>query len=168
MRRAVAALWLAGCAPAGPLLPDAAPYPFSTDSNGLALSDSDLRVDFGRTRSSTVPAVSRLMSGPPESDATTRGCGAEPLETVHWAEGLTLVFRDGAFRGWVTESAVFKTGNGLSPGMTRRSLEAAGVAFRQTPPGSEFEAGGVFGLIEDDGPGAQVTAMWAGEACPLR
>jgi hypothetical protein len=66
------------------------------DTDGIALSGSPLRIDFGRSREGVISAVTRLEGrGPAVTEACTGGVSA-----VRWPSGLALHFRDGAFLGW--------------------------------------------------------------------
>ena len=163
-----AAIGLAACRP-DPMLPDDIPFLFNVAPDGIHLSDSDLRIDFGRAEQGVVAAMTKLMFEPPESSVLNAECGAGPIKTVTWKEGLSLLFQNGAFRGWSVNRAVFITTNGYSTGMTRRMLRDRGLSdFQQTTLGSEFEVGGIYGLIEETGPNAPVTVMWAGVSCFFR
>jgi len=103
MRALVAVLLLAACAPSVPR-PD--PIPYTLDAGGVQLSDRVLRIDFGRTDHSTVPAMTKLVGQPP---AATRDC-AGGGQRVEWPDGTALFFAAGEFRGWATRAG----GAGLS------------------------------------------------------
>ena len=163
-----AAIGLAACRP-DPMLPDDIPFFFNVAPDGIHLSESDLRIDFGRSEQGVVAAMTKLMFEPPQSSVLNAECGAGPIKTVTWKEGLSLLFQNGAFRDWSVNRAVFITTNGYSTGMTRRMLRDRGFSdFQQTTLGSEFEVGGIFGLVEETGPNAPVTVMWAGVSCFFR
>lgn len=97
---------LVACAPVEKL-PETEPIPYQLDRGGVQLVGRDLRIDFGRTDHSTIPAMTKLVGRPPIS---TRLC-ADGGEVVTWPDGTGLVFADGAFRGWV--SATQSEGAGL-------------------------------------------------------
>jgi len=158
------ALFLAGCA-------TMAPQGLVLDADGLAPRGSSLRVDFGRAQDGAVAAVSSLLGRPPASTRPVEECGAGPITMVGWDSGLTLLFRDGDFEGWLwmpgrPAAAQVTTASGLAPGDSR--AEAAGlpdVRFVPTTLGDEeFVAGGLGGLIED----GAVTNLWAGATCFFR
>jgi hypothetical protein len=51
-------------------------------------------------------------------------------------------------------------------GQSRAAVEAAGIGpFQDTSLGAEFEANGVFGLLED---GQTVDLLWSGLTCFFR
>jgi len=87
-------LGLAGCAPAPQ------PIPFTLDAGGVQLTDSPLRIDFGRTEDSTIAAMTRLMAAPP---VDTGACSTTRF--ARWAGGPTLYFRDGDFIRWSAPGA---------------------------------------------------------------
>jgi len=109
MRALAAVLLLAACAPSVPSVPSvprADPIPYTLDAGGVQLSDRVLRIDFGRTDHSTVPAMTKLVGQPP---AATRDC-AGGGQRVEWPDGTALIFAAGEFRGWATPAG----GAGLS------------------------------------------------------
>ncbi|MBF9030653.1 hypothetical protein HKCCE3408_09620 [Rhodobacterales bacterium HKCCE3408] len=109
IRTTVLAALLAGCQPASVSTPAATGL--SADAGGLKPAGTDLRIDFGRAQAGVVDAVTRLLGAPPVG--TTRACdGATGLQ---WASGLTLLFRDGDFRGWIIDQPGISAG-GLSVG----------------------------------------------------
>lgn len=59
---------------------------------------------------------------------------------------------------------------GLGVGASRESLENGGLAVdvSESTLGTEFAAGGLYGLLSGDGPDATVTHLWAGTACSFR
>ncbi|WP_172298553.1 hypothetical protein [Pseudoruegeria sp. HB172150] len=138
------------------------------DASGLAIEGSPLRIDFGRTRDSTLAAVTRLMGAAPSSQVSNPECGAGPTLIVEY-DGLDLLFQQDAFRGWVADGAGIVTANGLRPGTTRTALEASGAGpFEATTLGVEFETGGVFGLLPDGTQDAELQLLWAGTSCFFR
>ena len=165
MRRwAALALLLGACA--APAAETRAPAAgLVLDAEGLRPAGSALRVDFGRAEAGTVAAVSRLLGAGPVETATIEECGAGPVKAVRWANGLSLNFQEGTFLGWVSgkgRGAAATTSSGLGPGTERAALQ--GARFEETSLGTEFEAGGVFGLIE----GGEVRLIWAGVTCFFR
>ena len=159
---------LAGCSGQVPAPIATAPVGLATDAEGLIALQNGLRVDFGRTQSSTIASATKLMGAAPDQVVTNSECGAGPLDIATWNNRLTLLFQGGNFRGWVANSRKIAAANGLHPGMTRQQITDSGLTLRTTTLGSEFDAGGVFGLIENDGPRAKVTTMWAGTTCFFR
>ncbi len=88
--------FLAGCA-AFPEGTRSEPIPYRLDERGVQLLGSDLRIDFGRTDHSTIPAMTKLVGTDPIREIT---CGA--LTGAVWPGDVTLFFASGDFRGWQT------------------------------------------------------------------
>jgi hypothetical protein len=84
---------LAGCS--SDMSAPSNPIPYSLDADGIQISGSPMRIDFDRTLSSTVPAMSKLV-GRGASDQ--RACGA--VTAVSWPDGTTLFFTTRGFAGW--------------------------------------------------------------------
>jgi hypothetical protein len=166
MRRRAAALALLLGACAAPAAETQGPGPgLVLDAEGLHPAGSALRVDFGRAEAGTVAAVSKLLGAEPVETAANAECGAGPVKAVRWANGLTLNFQRGTFLGWVSEKgrgSAAATSSGLGPGTARAALQ--GARFEETSLGTEFEAGGVFGLVE----GGEVRVIRAGVSCFFR
>ncbi|MDH3262867.1 MAG: hypothetical protein OEM24_02590 [Paracoccaceae bacterium] len=166
MRRAALTLALLLGACAAPMASTSAAAPgLVLDAEGLRPAGSALRVDFGRAEDGAIAAVSRLLGAGPVETAANAECGAGPVKAVRWANGLTLNFQRGAFLGWVSETGrgtAAAASTGLGPGTARAALQ--GARFEETSLGTEFEAGGVFGLVE----GGEVRLIWAGVTCFFR
>ncbi len=198
LRTLLVALVLAGCAPDPVPAPDAPAPPASvtpalvtpapdsadatTEAASLALDSDGLRVvaesgsttalAFGRPLPDVVAAVSRLR-GEPSDQGVSPECGAGPLDVASWPGGLTLYGQNGAFAGWAVggpasdETLTTMTGAGI--GSTRVDLYSAyDVTVQETSLGTEFDAGGLYGLLTGPGPDATVTALWAGVSCNFR
>ena len=91
------ALVVAGCSPTPPDLAKqtSAPIAYQLDGGGVQLSGAAMRIDFGRTDHSAIPAMSKLVGSAPISQ---QACG-DVLE-VSWAGDVRLYFVGGDFRGW--------------------------------------------------------------------
>lgn len=109
--------------------------------------------------------------------AATRGkneeCGAGPVDTASWPDGLSLIFQEGKFAGWALDqrsAGRIATANGIGPGMRRTALDASGTEVRvfASSLGTEFAAGDLFGLLDGPQPDARVTNLWAGVSCAAR
>ena len=105
---------------------------------------------------------------------TNADCGAGPVQYAIWADGLSLVFKDGKFSGWGTDGRAQRaivTADGIGIGTTRAELEDAigpPVVVRQSSLGTEFTAGDYHGLFGGSEANARITDMWAGMSCVAR
>lgn len=110
----VSALALAGCigggAP-GPLAPTGPVVPIRLDAGGIEPVGTGLRIDFGRAQPGVLDTVGRLRDDRPAPVA----CAAPGVTATAFGD-LTLVFRDGAFRGWQTSDAALSATGVLSAG----------------------------------------------------
>lgn len=114
--------------------------------------------------------------GPPGT-GTNGECGAGPLDYASWPDGLTLYFQRGKFAGWAADARGNDGGNvpaiataaNIGPGSTRVELEDAYAArVFDSNLGTEFAAGGLFGVLDGARPASRITAMWAGASCNMR
>jgi hypothetical protein len=92
----IALAGLSACAVTRPEPPKATPIPYALDAGGVQLADRPLRIDFGRTDHSTIPAMTKLV-GQAETD---RGICPDGRPFVVWPDGVALYFEAGAFVGW--------------------------------------------------------------------
>ena len=72
------------------------PIAYSLDGGGLALLQSDLRVDFGRTEESTRVAMNKLEGAGPVAE----GDCAALRSYATWPSGISLIFEDQVFVDW--------------------------------------------------------------------
>lgn len=126
---------------------------------------SGLRIDFGRTQESTIPAVTRLLGAKPTFVRTNSECGAGPLDIATWEAGLTLLFQNGDFRGWLADSTTVPTTNGLRVGQGVDTVISSGGGVRPSTLGDEFVLDGIFGLLSEKN---RITQLWAGTTCFFR
>ena len=148
---------LAGCTPSG----DPAPEAFTLDPNGIQPAGTDLRIDFGRAQTGVIETVSRLQGGSPAEVTTNAQCGAGEVTAARWSDGLTLNFLAGSFYGWVLDQNGIVTSAGLEVG---QSFERP--RFEETSLGLEFEQGGIFGLMDEQG--EDIALLWSGVTCFFR
>ena len=105
---------------------------------------------------------------------TNADCGAGPVQYASWADGLSLVFKDGKFSGWGIDGHARRaivTADGIGIGTTRAELEDAlgpPLVVRQSSLGPEFTAGDYHGLFGGTKANARITDMWAGVSCVAR
>ncbi len=130
------------------------------DATGLQPVGTNLRIDFGRAEPGVIATVSRLLGADPIAIVNQTECGAGPMRAARWNAGLTLNFIDGDFDGWVVNEPGLTVAGGYRVGMA-----APDLAMQDTTLGIEFDADGVFGLIED---ASTVTTLWAGTTCFFR
>ncbi len=106
-----------------------------------------------------------LIFGPEVSVAFPQECGAGPLVSATIPGQINLIFQDDRFAGWMlSNDAGLSTSTGLGVGSP---TDAVGpVAFVDYGMGQEFDAGGIFGLLTEEG--RAVEAIWAGTSCIFR
>jgi len=90
-------IFLAGCTatPTGPPAVGLTP-----DAGGLQPNGTELRIDFRRARAGVIAAVSKLKGEGPTGRMLREPCE----EIVTWRDGLRLIFVDGGFVGWATDT----------------------------------------------------------------
>ncbi|MBN8553765.1 MAG: hypothetical protein J0L52_12820 [Caulobacterales bacterium] len=184
----LAALALAGCEPAAEESPaatdDAAPAASTSagnegaevpvqlvalDSEGLRLVDeatgSTRLIPFGSPKDEVVTTMAAAVGAAIEQGAMDE-CGPGPLTFTEYINGLRLWFSAGGFSGWESTGEV-TTMDGLSAAANRAELEAAGITeFTRDTLEDEFEAGGVFGMMEPGG--QEVALLYVGDNCFMR
>ncbi|MBQ1497475.1 MAG: hypothetical protein IIZ38_04100 [Sphingomonas sp.] len=132
---------------------------------------SSRHVRFGMARADAVRMLAGALGSPIE-EAGNQDCGAGPLGSAAFRDGLSLYFQDGKFAGWDLdgrEAAGFATAKGIGIGTSRKELEAAGtVDVGETSIGNEFMMGALSGLLSSPAPDGKVTNLWAGVTCIAR
>jgi hypothetical protein len=154
--------------------PAVADAKIALDGEGLRLvavpSGSTRLLAFGDAEAGVLATLERLRGT--SKRGRNEECGAGPLDSAEWDDGLSVVFQDGKFVGWwVDEKGAggIATISGIKPGATRAALEAAYSArIEETTIGTEFSAGSLFGLLDGKGPKARITDLWAGTSCIFR
>lgn len=168
--------------PATPRASDSATAPMpivALDGEGLRLvnptSGATRALAFGGDIAPVIDALTRIRGTEPTR--TTNGeCGAGPLDMATWPDGFTLVSQGGTFRGWslnprngTDASARPATMAGLGLGSTRAELDDAyDATITSSSLGTEFAAGGLYGVLGSARADAQITALWAGTSCVFR
>jgi hypothetical protein len=127
---------------------------------------------FGTAQADVLASLERVRGE--ASKGTNSDCGAGPVQYANWADGLSLVFRDGRFAGWGLDGragGAIATSDGIGIGTTRAELDDATgppLEVRQTSLGTEFSAGAYHGLFGGSAANARITDMWAGVSCVAR
>jgi hypothetical protein len=161
--------------------PVAAPIParpaLVIEAEGVRLFDpatgSGRPIAFGAAQDDVLRALAFLG---PHTLENVAECGAGPMDFASWPNGLQLHFQEARFVGWAADNSMLKRGAGpvttaagVGPGSTRKDLESAYSArIEETTLGMEFEAGGLFGVLDGDGPSDKIEVMWGGESCNFR
>jgi hypothetical protein len=149
----------------------ASTLPVQVYSQGIRVGEGDGReFRFGSAQADVVAALAPIGRPPVETNAE---CGAGPLQIGQWPNGLSLLFQEGRLVGWSVAAAAgnpVRTPEGIGTGATRARLAAAypRVAVDESTLGTEFEAGGIGGLLESEADDARVAALWAGTTCHFR
>jgi hypothetical protein len=89
--------------------------PIRLDANGIEPVGTGLRIDFGRHGPGVIDTVGRLQGRAPVALLGAAECG-QGRSAARWADGLTLVFRDDAFRGWAVTDPARSASGALSAG----------------------------------------------------
>jgi hypothetical protein len=149
----------------------ASTLPVQVYSQGIRVGEGNGReFRFGSAQADVVAALAPIGRPPVETNAE---CGAGPLQIGQWPNGLSLLFQEGRLVGWSVAAAAgnpVRTPQGIGAGATRARLAAAypRVAVDESTLGTEFEAGGIGGLLESEADDARVAALWAGTTCHFR
>jgi len=158
---------------ATPTLASAGPV-LAVDGEGLRLFDratgSARVLAFGQPRAAVLGPLETLRG--PAGTGTNQDCGAGPVAYANWPDGLSLVFQDGRFAGWVLDgraAGAITTAAGIGPGSTRARLaDAYAVTVEPSSLGTEFRAGEISSVLDGAGTRATITDMWAGVSCIAR
>lgn len=161
----------------------------TVEAEGLRLFDpasgSATPIAFGTPRARVMRIMAALASRGAAETGTNAECGAGPLDYARWPDGLTLWFQQDALAGWalnapasdapassaggISTASGLTVGNSQTSASTRAALDSAYAAtVEQSTLGTEFAAGELFGLLDGEGSGAKVTALWAGVSCNFR
>lgn len=136
---------------------------FHTSPDGA----SRVGMPFGSPFHSTMHTLVAVF-GPDVTVSFPQECGAGPLVIASFPNQIDLIFQDDRLAGWfLIDDATIQTWTGLQVGSARDALETAGlVSFFESGIGTEFSAGDLFGLMDEDGSG--VAAIWSGTTCIFR
>jgi hypothetical protein len=164
------------------------PPVISLDGEGLRLVDpksgATRPLSFG-IGEAQLKMVAERLKGPAKAGRNTE-CGAGPLASLSWDDGLTLYALDGLFAGWALDErgapspaakaaakgeppARLTTISGIGIGSTRAQLlDVYDAKIEQTSLGTEFNAAGLSGILDGEGEKAKVTNLWSGVNCVFR
>ena len=156
-----ASLVLSACAmtPEAPDVP-----PFTLDGEGIAPTETGLRIDFGRAQAGVIETVSRLMGERPSLVSTIAECNGGPMTVARWPDGLALNFVEGNFRGWETTDPSMPVAGRLAVDQPR--VDMPSVTFQATASGDAFNVGPISGLLDPSA--SRIQQMWAGATCSER
>lgn len=114
-------------------------------------------------------AFESVLGAPPADQAKNIDCGAS---LAKWRNGLTTWFARGRFVGWSlgSDDRGPSSASGLRVGIARGELEkgASTVEIRRSTLGTEFQSGGIGGLLDSADAEARVSNLWAGATCIAR
>ena len=152
---------LAGCTttPRAPEIP-----PLTLDGEGIAPTETGLRIDFGRAQAGVIDTVSRLMGERPSLVSTIAECNGGPMTVARWPNGLALNFVEGNFRGWETTDPSMPVAGRLAVDQPR--VDMPSVTFQATASGDAFNVGPISGLLDPSA--SRIQQMWAGATCSER
>lgn len=146
------------------------------DGEGLRLvvqsSGSTRLLAFGNGASDVIGAVTTPL-GATMARGTNADCGAGAVQFASFADGLSIITQQDRFIGWAarrsTTDRTMTTMSGIGVGSTRLDLDAVyNATVSRTTLGVEFAAGGIYGVLDGDGPSARITDLWAGTSCIAR
>ena len=140
------------------------PPVLTLDAQGIQPTVSQLRIDFGRAQTGVIETVSRLLDEGPDSITTNAECGAGPVTSASWGDGLTLNFQNGQFVGWVNADPDLAVAGGFRAGQSR--LDMPQTSFQITTLGTEFSRSNINGILTDGD--AAIRLLWAGTTCFFR
>jgi len=143
------------------------------DAEGLRLVDpatgSTRLLAFGSSFDAVDEALEAAY-GAPDDTGRNEECGVGPLDYLTWG-GLTVYAAESAFSGWFAneQGDAPATMAGIGPGSSRADLDAAyDVTVTEDTLGPEFQAGDLFGFLDDTAADGVVTGLWAGDNCFFR
>ena len=147
-----------------PVSPTASPRVL-LEGHGLRLASAAGTIVFGGDRDRALAAVEEALGAPPSAQGETAACAGGASRFARWDDALTLWFDDDKFAGWTVDGAL-TTPDGITVGSPRRHVERlAGFEAKESGVAAEFSAGGYRGRLDGAGPGARVSALWAGTPC---
>ncbi|MBL4627778.1 MAG: hypothetical protein JKY00_07035 [Roseicyclus sp.] len=104
------------------------PPGFAFDAEGIQITGSALRIDFGRAQNGVVETVTRLHGEDPVHFYTPSQCSAAGRTAVTWNGAFTLIFSDGGFSGWAAHDRFTVDGSGYTFRGESCDTEAGAIA----------------------------------------
>lgn len=152
--------------------PAEAPAPAATKAVATLAPDGLLvagkLIPFGVPRANAELAIGNVQ-GVQLRKGSSSECGAGTIDYTSYKDHLQLTFQDGKFVGWTINGAEspLRTAKDIGIGSPRQSLDAAypDVSAEESSLGLLFSAGGLVGLLDQDGIEGIVTDIWAGTVC---
>jgi hypothetical protein len=159
-------------APAAANADPAERIPLALSGDGLQLVDPNSgrtrMIAFGTPRTETLALVRSALGDP----SATNRCDVAPLTGAQFGERMAIYFENDRFAGWSANprgGRDFSSMSGVRIGSTRAEMEDSLVAeISQTSLGTEFDAGGLSGVLSGRGSDARIEGLWAGMACIAR
>lgn len=174
---ALSALWLAACGSGPAPTPDGAGTAAESevDASLVTLKGDGLDAGaeafyFAAGQTEVTAALTRVL-GDPQETMDMDECGAGPMQSASFSDGLVVNFQDDKLVGWFLRSAdeQIVLNESLGIGLPRTDLEALeGYAIDpESTLGEEFynESTGIGGFIGEDG---KVSELYAGTQCFFR
>jgi hypothetical protein len=137
-------------------------------------------INFKTPFNQTIETVGKVLKEEPFIGINSE-CGAGPLKTATWKNGLTLLFKEKKnnewlFVGWAANQTKntelkLKTMAGIGVGSTRKEMESAYVIkITKTSLGYEFSSktDDFFGILDGADENAKIINLWSGLSCNFR
>lgn len=128
-------------------------------------------IPMGETSQADTLKVATKLWAPPFANITMEECGAGPIDSARFENGVDLHFQENVFVGWATgDDAEAQLASGVGEGSTVAELDAiAGpVEVFESTIGHEFAASNVFGIASGPGTDATIEMLWSGVSCIFR
>ena len=130
------------------------------------------QIEFGQEQAQVIERIAAIRGRPTRSGHDTE-CGAGAMEFTAFGP-LRVNFQGGRFVGWLLDGPAdppIEEEYGLAIGSPRRDLaesDQGAAQFSRTSLGTEFDMGGIRGLMTSDRHDAVVLSLYAGTNCLFR
>lgn len=140
--------------------------------DGITLAGSSRPLTFGESQADVLARAASSLGGPP-TQAREAGCRNGDFDQASWTTGLTLVFKEGRFVGWLADRrlpADYVSRAGIGFGRTVADMKRgnAGLILSDTPQGRQFGFDGMWGEVRQPGDAASLDSLRSGETCSRR